>query len=94
MFFVSVHGVKVSVRVRRTGVDGVELTLAVEDAPALSGKGGHAEPAESAGQASRFFLTKGRGPPVSSHPDSGRSKSKMGRCRIRLSRKPSFKLDK
>ncbi|CAB1435492.1 unnamed protein product [Pleuronectes platessa] len=52
-------------------VDSVELVLAVEDASALAGEGGHVEPAESAGQARWFVLLKGRRPPVSSHPHSG-----------------------
>lgn len=52
-------------------VDGMELILAVEDASALAGEGGHAEPAQSPGQACRFLLTKGSGPPVPSHPHSG-----------------------
>lgn len=48
----------------------VEFILAVEDASALAGEGGHAEPAESPGQACGFFLTKGRAPLVPSHPNS------------------------
>ncbi len=63
-------------RVRLAAVDGVELILAVEDAPALAGEGGHVEPAESPGQARGFLLTKGSGPPVPSHPRSRKSKSK------------------
>lgn len=57
-------------------VDSVELVLTVKDASALAGEGGHAEPAKSPGQACRFLLTKGRAPPVPSHPGSGKSKSK------------------
>lgn len=52
-----------------TVVGRVEFILAVEDASALAGEGGHAEPAESPGQACGFFLTKGRAPLVPSHPD-------------------------
>lgn len=65
---------KVSVRVRvcLAVVDGVELILAVEDASALAGEGGHAEPAESPGKACGFLLTKGSGPPVPSHPCQGK----------------------
>lgn len=65
--------VSVRVRVRLAAVDGVELILAVEDASVLAGEGGHAEPAESPGQARRLLLTKGSGPPVPSHPRSGRA---------------------
>lgn len=52
-----------------TVVGSVEFSLAVEDASALAGQGGHAEPAESPGQACGFSLTKGRAPLVPSHPD-------------------------
>lgn len=70
--------VGVRVRVSVALVDGMELALAVEHASALAGEGGHAEPAESPGQARRFVLMKGRRPPVSSHPHSDKSESKMG----------------
>lgn len=52
-----------------TLVGRVEFALAVEDASALAGQGGHAEPAESPGQARRFLLRTGRAPLVPSHPD-------------------------
>lgn len=48
-------------------VDGVELVLAVKDVSALARESGHAEPAESPRQSGGFFLTKGSGPPFSSH---------------------------
>lgn len=57
----------------------VKLVLAVEDASALAGEGGYAEPAKSPRQACRFLLTKGRGPPVPSHPDSGKKQFQDGR---------------
>lgn len=65
--------VSVRVRVRLTVVGGVEVILAVEDASALAGEGGHAQPAESAGQTGRFLLTKGSGPPFPPHPDPGKA---------------------
>lgn len=61
----------VRVRVRLTVVDSVEVVLAVEDASALAGQCGHAQPAESPGQARWFLLAKGRRPPFPSHPLSG-----------------------
>lgn len=59
-----------------TIVDSVKITLAVEEASVLAGEVGHTEPAESSGKAGGFLLTKGSGPPVPSHPRSG--KAKMG----------------
>lgn len=75
---VPVPGVEVAVRVQ--AVHGVQLALAVEDASALAGQRGHAQPAEGPGQARWLLLAKGRGPPVPSHPSSG-SESKRGRRR-------------
>lgn len=68
-------GVRVWVRV--AVVNSVEFTLTVENASALAGQGGHAEPAESTGQSSRFVPSKGRRPTVSSHLHTGRSRSKV-----------------
>lgn len=70
IFLISISSVKVSVRVRVAVVNGVQLILAVEDASALAGEGGHAEPAESPGQSRCLLLSKGRRPPVPSHPQS------------------------
>lgn len=92
IILISVCSMKVSVRVRvRVAmVDSVELALAVEDASALAGEGGHAEPAESPGQARRFLLPKGRRPPVPPHPRS----DKMAGCGIKTSLKPRFNPEK
>lgn len=77
LIFVCGMKVRVRVRVSLTVVDGVELILAVEDAPALAGEGGHIEPAESPGQARRFLLSKGRGPPAPSHPHLGKESPRL-----------------
>lgn len=69
LLLIPVRGEQVGVRVCRTVVGRVELILAVEDAPALAGEGGHAEPAQSPGQACGFLLTERRAPLVASHPD-------------------------
>lgn len=69
LLLISVCGVKVGVWACLTFVGRVEFILAVEDASALAGEGGHAEPAESPGQAGGFLLTEGRAPLVPSHPD-------------------------
>lgn len=53
-----------------TVVGRVEFILAVEDASALAGDGGHAEPAKSPGQACGFLLAKRCASLVPSHPDS------------------------
>lgn len=66
---ISVWAIKVGVWARLTVVGRVELILAVKDASALAGDRGHAEPAESPGQAGRFFFAKRPAPLVPSHPE-------------------------
>lgn len=69
LLLISVCDVKVGVWVCLTVVGRVEFILAVEDASALAREGGHAEPAESPGQACGFLLMEGRAPLIPSHPD-------------------------
>lgn len=69
IILIPIGSVKVSVGIRAqvAFVDDVQLILAVEDAPALAGQSGHAEPAEGPGQSRRLLLSKRGRPPVASH---------------------------
>lgn len=60
----------------------VEFILAVEDASALAGDGGHAEPAKSPGEAGGFFFTKRPAPLVPSHPDLVESAKEGRQCEL------------
>lgn len=80
LLFISAWAVKAGVSVCLMVVGRVEFILAVEDASALAGDGGHVEPAKSPGQAGGFFFTKRPAPLVPSHPESAKE-----RCQCELS---------